>query len=114
MRQINVGNGSDSEARFVRDEESAKLRHMLFLVIETFRDVQAIGERFQSEGRMLPPDVVYHASWIDEEKMRCFQIMEAPSEEALQPWMEKWKDLVEFEVVPVVNSSEFWSKLRSA
>lgn len=85
------------------------------MVIETFRnsDAKAIGERFQRQGRMLPPDVTYHASWIDEKGMRCYQVMEAQSEDALSPWIEKWRDLVDFEVVPVLSSSEFWAKTRT-
>ena len=85
---------------------------MLFMVIERFRngDARPIRERFKREGRMMPADVTYHGSWIDDGQMRCFQVMEAPSAEALQPWIEKWKDLVAFEVVRVVSSQEFWSK----
>ena len=85
---------------------------MLFMVIETFRngDAKAVGDRFRRDGRMLPPDVIYHTSWMDEESMRCYQIMEAPHPQSLNPWIERWKDLVEFEVVPVVTSSEFWSR----
>jgi hypothetical protein len=86
---------------------------MLFMVIESFRngDARAIGERFRREGRMLPPDVTYHASWVDEQAMRCFQIMEAPNVKALNPWIERWKDLVELEIVPVLSSADFWSKI---
>jgi hypothetical protein len=85
------------------------------MVIEHFknRDAKAIGERFQHEGRMLPPDVTYVMSWVDEKEMRCFQIMEAPTRESLNPWMARWNDLVEFEIVPVVTSSEFWPKLAA-
>jgi hypothetical protein len=85
---------------------------MLFMVIERFRNVDAvaIGERFQREGRMLPAGVTYHASWVDEAGSRCFQIMEAPRAESLASWVSRWEDLVEFEIVPVVTSAEFWSK----
>lgn len=82
---------------------------MLFMVIENFKDVTAIGERFRAKGRMLPDGVAYHASWIDSTGYRCFQIMEAPNEESLRPWLTAWNDLVEFEIVPVVTSDEFWS-----
>jgi len=81
---------------------------MLFMVIERFKDTRAIGERFARQGRMLPADVAYHASWIDPTTERCFQLMEAPSREALEPWAREWVDLVEFEIVPVVTSAEFW------
>ena len=52
---------------------------MLFMVIEHFKDVAAIGERFQRKGRMLPDGVVFHASWVEPGGARCFQVMEADS-----------------------------------
>jgi Protein of unknown function (DUF3303) len=85
---------------------------MLFLVIERFKngDTKAIGERFAREGRMLPAGVTYHASWVDGTGGRCFQIMEADRAELLADWVWRWGDLVEFEIIPVVSSAEFWSK----
>ena len=82
---------------------------MLFMIIEHFKDVAAIGERFRAKGRMLPEDVTYHASWIDSARLRCFQVMEAPHEESLRPWLAAWNDLTDFEVIPVLASAEFWS-----
>ncbi len=82
---------------------------MLFMVIETFKDTDAIGERFRRLGRMLPEGVSYHASWIDGPRSRCFQLMEAPDAQALAPWISRWNDLMEFEVVPVLTSAEFWA-----
>ena len=35
------------------------------MVIEQFKDVAAIGERFKRTGRMLPEGVAYHASWVE-------------------------------------------------
>jgi len=37
---------------------------MLFMVIERYRagDPDAVGERFRTQGRMAPDDVVYHGS----------------------------------------------------
>jgi len=82
---------------------------MLFMIIEHFKDVSAIGERFRAKGRMLPENVTYQTSWIDPARLRCFQVMEASNTEALRPWLEAWNDLMDFEVVPVVTSAEFWS-----
>jgi hypothetical protein len=56
---------------------------------------------------MLPDGVRYRASWIDSAGHRCFQIMEAPDEESLRPWLAAWSDLVEFEIVPVTMSGKF-------
>jgi hypothetical protein len=81
------------------------------MVIEHFRgdDPSAVGERFTRVGRMLPDGVVYQGSWMEPSGARCFQIMEAPTRVALDPWIASWDDLVDFEVVPVVPSSEFWA-----
>ena len=67
---------------------------MLFMVIEHFKDVAAIGERFIAKGRMLPEGVTYHASWVDPSRYRCFQLMEAPDEEALRPWLAVCENLI--------------------
>jgi hypothetical protein len=84
---------------------------MLFMVIERFRnrDAEPVGERFQQRGRMLPDGVAYHASWIDAAGARCFQIMESASVELLNEWIRNWDDLVDFEVIPVTTSGEFWA-----
>jgi hypothetical protein len=85
---------------------------MLFMVIEHFKDgnVKSVGERFKQSGRMLPEGVVYQASWVDPAGGRCFQIMEAPHPDLLNVWVERWRDLVDFEIVPVLTSIDFWSK----
>jgi hypothetical protein len=87
---------------------------MLFLVIERFRPgkLEAIGERFAHDGRMLPQGLVYHASWVDLGGSRCYQIMEAPNAELLGIWTSHWADLIEFEITPVLESAEFWSRMR--
>jgi hypothetical protein len=87
---------------------------MLFMVIERFRngDAKAIGERFQRQGRMLPEEVKYVASWVNAKEMRCFQLMEAESTDTLQPWVALWADLVEFEIVSVETSQEFWARVQ--
>lgn len=78
---------------------------MLFMVIEHFKqgDPRPIGERFKRSGRMLPEGVAYHASWVDSAGARCFQVMEAPHAQLLDPWLACWDDLIDFEVVPVRN-----------
>jgi len=83
---------------------------MLFMVIEKFKngDAKPIGERFRAKGRMMPEGVEYQASWVDAARGRCFQVMEAADREALEPWIREWEDLVDFEVIPVLTSSQFW------
>ena len=84
---------------------------MLFMVIERFRDGNPapIGERFRAKGRMMPDDVHYLASWIDPSGAICYQVMEAPTAAAMQPWIDQWRDLVDFEVIPVQTSQEYWA-----
>ena len=88
---------------------------MLFMVIERFKSSPAeIGERFRRQGRMLPPNVTYRDSWVDEKGTSCFQLMEAPDLNALKEWTRKWEDLVAFEIVPVFTSADFWAQFQSA
>jgi hypothetical protein len=84
---------------------------MLFMVVEQFRhrDPQPVHERFVRRGRQIPEGVTYHASWIDAERGRCFQLMEADDAAALEPWIAAWSDLVDFDVVPVLTSADFWA-----
>lgn len=85
---------------------------MLFMVVENFAksSIATVGERFKLRGRMLPEGVVYHASWVEPSGARCFQIMEAASLAVLKQWTSCWDDLVEFEIVPVLTSADYWSK----
>jgi hypothetical protein len=84
---------------------------MLFMVIERFRngDAKPIGERFKQSGRMLPEGLTYQASWVDTTGSRCFQIMGAARPELLDAWVSRWDDLMDFEIVPVLTSAEFWA-----
>jgi len=84
---------------------------MLFMVIEQFRngDPLPVRTRFQEHGRMLPDGVTYHASWIDPTRARCFQLMEAADADALQPWLDAWSDIVQFEVIAVLTSADYWA-----
>jgi hypothetical protein len=71
---------------------------MLFMVVERFKhnNPSPVGERFKSRGRMLPPGVTYQASWMETSGSECFQLMEAPTPEALNEWIVQWNDLVDF------------------
>jgi len=88
------------------------LPSMLFMVIERFKHGNAapIGKRFQLRGRMLPEVITYVTSWVDVAGTRCFQVMEAPNPESLNAWISRWEDLIDFEIVPVLTSADFWAK----
>jgi len=38
--------------------------------------------------------------------------MEASQRELLDPWISHWIDLVDFEIVPVMTSADFWAKAQ--
>ena len=87
---------------------------MLYMVIERFRnaDTKPIAERFEREGRMLPDGLTYCEGWGDSMGTRCYQIMETDRPELLTEWIEHWKDLIEFEIVPVLTSASFWARAK--
>jgi hypothetical protein len=79
---------------------------MLFMIIEHFknRDPAPIYARLREQGRALPDGLRYVDSWIETNFDRCFQLVETDNAESLQRWIMQWRDLVEFEVVPVTPS----------
>jgi len=81
---------------------------VLFLVIEHFRDGDAIPvyRRFRDRGRLAPAGLAYVASWVTTDLTRCYQVMECDDRVLLDEWMSHWEDLVHFEVLPVVSSAE--------
>ncbi|MCA1621675.1 MAG: DUF3303 domain-containing protein [Acidobacteria bacterium] len=81
---------------------------MLFMVIERFRggDAAAVYARFRERGRMTPEGLRYVESWVASDFAGCFQLMECEDPRLFAEWAERWEDLVEFEIVPVVTSRE--------
>ncbi len=80
---------------------------MRYMVVETFRQgARPVYERFAERGRMLPSGVVFVESWVEEALGRCFQVMETADPALLDAWMAEWTDLVDFEIVPLVDSAE--------
>jgi hypothetical protein len=81
---------------------------MLFMVIERFKDQDAVAiyRRVQESGRTLPDGLRYVGSWVEPNFDRCFQLMECDDLRLFQQWVLHWRDLVEFEIVPVVPSQE--------
>jgi hypothetical protein len=89
---------------------------MLFMVVERFRggDAAAVFRRFCERGRMLPEGLRYVDSWVAADLSRCFQLMECDDAALIDQWIERWRDLVEFEVVAVITSAEAAAKLAAA
>lgn len=82
---------------------------MLFMVIERFKDAEAVTavyQRFREKGRMMPDGLTYIDSWIESNFDRCFLLAECDDPRLIQEWVIKWHDLIDFEVLPVVGSKE--------
>jgi hypothetical protein len=81
---------------------------MLYMVIERFknRDAKSVYRRFRDKGRMAPVGLTYMESWVETNFDRCFQLMECTDARLLEQWAAHWRDLVEFEFVPVRPSKE--------
>ena len=80
---------------------------MLYMVIEHFKgDPVPVYRRFRERGRLAPDGLRYINSWVTADLQRCYQVMECDDRRLLQEWIDQWKDLVDFEVVPVVTSAE--------
>ena len=79
-----------------------------YLVIENYKPgkVHEIYKRFSEKGRMLPQGVEYVCSWVEKDLQKCYQIMKSENLSKLHEWTEKWIDLVDFEVIPVLSSEE--------
>lgn len=79
---------------------------MLFMVIERFKDRNPapIYKRLREQGRSLPQGLRYVDSWIEVNFDRCFQLMDCDDAALLMQWILQWRDLVDFEIVPVSQS----------
>ena len=81
---------------------------MLYVIIERFRNADAVPvyRRFRDRGRLAPDGLRYVASWVTTDMTRCYQVMECDDPALLSQWTDRWKDIVDFEVVPVMTSAE--------
>ena len=81
---------------------------MTYLVIERFKrgDAVPVYRRFREQGRLAPEGLRYVASWVATDFETCWQVMEADDPALLEAWMARWRDLVDFEVVPVRTSAD--------
>jgi Domain of unknown function (DUF3303) len=79
---------------------------MLYMVIERFKDAPAIYARLREKGRMMPEGLSYVSSWIDSDFKTCWQLMQTDDFALFQQWIDNWRDLMDFEIVPVRTSAE--------
>jgi hypothetical protein len=88
---------------------------VLYMVIERFRggDPVPVYRRFRDRGRLAPEGLRYVASWVTADFQRCYQVMECDERVLLEAWIAQWRDLVEFEVIPVRTSADAVALLAS-
>jgi hypothetical protein len=81
---------------------------VLYMIVEHFRndDPIPVYRRFRDRGRLAPEGLQYVASWVDDKLERCFQIMETADRSLIDEWIMNWRDIVEFDVFPVISSHE--------
>lgn len=81
---------------------------MLYLIIESFKNQDAVPvyRRFRDRGRLTPDGLRYVSSWVTTDLATCYQLMECEDRLLLEQWMTRWRDLVDFEVLPVITSSQ--------
>jgi hypothetical protein len=87
---------------------TVKTAKTLYMVVEHFKggDAVPVYRRFRDQGRMAPEGLSYLSSWVDVGMDRCYQLMAADDPALLDQWMAQWRDLVDFEVHPVISSAE--------
>jgi hypothetical protein len=79
---------------------------MLYMVVERFKDAPAIYRRLREKGRMMPEGLEYVSSWIDSDLKTCWQLMRTEDNSLFKVWTDHWKDLMDFEIIPVRTSAE--------
>ena len=81
---------------------------MLYIVIERFKEgaTPEIYRRFRERGRMMPDGLEYVSSWIDLDFRICYQLMRTEDFALFDKWIDNWRDLMQFEIVPVHTSAE--------
>ena len=86
------------------------------MVIEHFRDgdPRPVYRRFRDEGRLAPDGLAYVASWVTDDLRRCYQVMECDDRALLDAWIARWSDLVDFEVIPVLITTEVLVRIDAA
>ena len=81
---------------------------MLYMVVERFKEGAApqIYQRLRDKGRMMPEGLEYVSSWIDLDFKICYQLMRTENASLFPCWTDAWKDLMDFEILPVSTSAE--------
>ena len=84
------------------------------MVVERFKDAPAIYARFREKGRMMPDGLEYISSWIAYDRQTCWQLMRTDDPALFERWTENWRDLTDFEIIPVQTSAEVAEQMRAS
>ena len=81
---------------------------MFYMVIERFKENAApeIYQRFRKSGRIMPKGLEYISSWIDLDFKTCWQLMQTEDFALFDQWIDNWRDLSDFQIIPVRTSAE--------
>jgi len=84
------------------------------MIVEHFRngDPRPVYDRFRARGRLAPAGLTYVNSWVVDDLTRCYQVMECDDRALLDEWLAAWKDIVDFDVHPVITSAEASARVR--
>ena len=87
---------------------------MLYMVVEHFKQgaTPKIYRRFREKGRMMPDGLEYVSSWITADLTICYQLMQTEDARLFPLWTDNWKDLMDFEIVPVRTSADVVQMMR--
>lgn len=79
-----------------------------YMIVERFHggDPVPVYRRFRDRGRLAPEGLTYVTSWVSTDLKVCYQVMECEDRWLLDEWIANWKDIVDFEVIPVMTSPE--------
>ena len=107
---------SNGEEPGISEEAHPVMTTTLYMVIEQFKhgDPVPVYRRFRDRGRLAPEGLRYVNSWVDASLERCYQLMETEDRALLDQWIAQWKDLVDFEVHPVISSAEAAAQVARA
>ena len=99
---------SAAELKIAGDTLATTEETMLYMVIERFKEgaTPEIYRRFREKGRMMPEGLEYISSWINDDFRICWQLMQTADFTLFDRWIDNWRDLMDFEIVPVRTSAE--------
>lgn len=104
---------SRGRANLPSADRNMNMSKQMYMVVEHFKNGDAIPvyRRFRDQGRLAPEGLRYVSSWVTTKLERCYQIMETDDPRLLEDWMAHWRDIVDFEVHPVITSAEAAQKI---